>query len=58
MPTITVEGNIRISYAGASFLLKTGTYEIPEFTLQDGINSLEVSGKGHVRIAYRKGELV
>ncbi|GFI18886.1 hypothetical protein IMSAGC009_04065 [Lachnospiraceae bacterium] len=58
MPTITVEGNISISYAGTSVLLKTGTYEIPEFTLQDGINSLEVSGKGHVRIVYRKGELV
>jgi len=57
MPVITVRGNIRVSFEGSSFLLRTGTYEIPEITLHEGINRLRVSGDGGIRLEYRKGRL-
>ncbi len=57
MPTITARGNITISFEGISISLKTGIYEIPEITFRDGINRLKVSGKGSIRLEYRKGRL-
>lgn len=58
MPTITVNGNINIIYGGVSFKLKTGVYEIPEITFQEGINRLNVSGNGRVSLEYRKGMII
>lgn len=58
MPVITVRGNINIKYEIFSFCLKTGIYEVPEITFQEGINRLKVSGNGSVRLEYRKGRLI
>lgn len=58
MPTITVRGNIKVSYEGSSYELKTGIYEIPEITFKDGLNRLSVSGDGSIRLEYRKGRLI
>lgn len=58
MPAITVKGNLTVSFEGARFMLGDGTYEIPEITFQSGINRLKVSGKGTIRLEYRKGRLI
>ncbi|RKJ44380.1 hypothetical protein D7X98_12675 [bacterium 1XD8-76] len=58
MPLITVEGNIAVSYEGIRFALEAGVYEIPEITFQDGPNRLKVSGRGKIRLEYRKGQLI
>lgn len=58
MPTITIKGNINVSYACNSFALGTGIYEIPEITLYEGINRISVSGNGSIRLEYRKGMLI
>ena len=58
MPVITVNGNIRVGYDGLSFVLETGVYEIPEIMFQDGFNRLYVSGRGSIRLEYRKGVLI
>lgn len=58
MPAITVRGNLKVTYEGSSYELKTGIYEIPEITFGDGLNRLHVSGSGSIRLEYRKGRLV
>lgn len=58
MPTITARGNIKITYEGSSYELKTGIYKIPEITFKDGLNRLHVSGNGSVRLEYRKGKII
>ncbi|EOS75662.1 MAG: hypothetical protein OSJ60_02005 [Lachnospiraceae bacterium] len=58
MLTITARGNIKVTYEGNSYELKTGIYEIPEITLRDGLNRLHVSGDGSVRLEYRKGRII
>ncbi len=58
MPEITVEGNINIVYEKQRYSMKSGVYKSPEITLYEGINRLTISGKGNIRIAYRKGRLI
>jgi len=58
MPTIIVKGRIRIAYSGISLILNSGEYQIPEITLYEGINRLEVSGDGNIQLKYRKGMII
>jgi hypothetical protein len=58
MPSITVTGNVDISYNGCSFRFTDGIYMVPEITLLEGINRLHVSGKGSLQLQYRKGKIV
>lgn len=58
MPKITVNGDINIRYVGINFRLKTGIYEIPEITFREGINRLNVSGNGRIKLEYRKGMII
>lgn len=57
MPSITVAGNIGISYNGCSFRFTDGTYVVPEITLLEGANRLHVSGRGSLQLQYRKGKI-
>lgn len=58
MPSITVKGNISITFNQYRVQLIDGTYVIPEITLLDGINRLHVGGKGNLKLQYRKGKIV
>lgn len=57
MPTITVDGSIKVTYKNCSYLLTDGTYKIPEITMLDGINILHVEGAGRLKLQYRKGKI-
>ena len=58
MPSITVCGNISITFNNCSFRLTDGTYAIPEITLTGGINRIQAAGKGSLKLQYRKGKIV
>ena len=58
MPSITVSGNISITFNNCSFRLTDGTYAIPEITLTGGINRIQAAGKGSLKLQYRKGKIV
>lgn len=58
MPRITVDGDIVIIHENTKYSMHTGIYEIPEITLYEGINRIKVSGKGSIKLEYRKGRLI
>lgn len=58
MPRICVEGDVYLEYSGARYRMKAGEYQIPEITLQEGLNRVRLSGSGEVRFVYRKGRLI
>lgn len=58
MPQITVIGSLQLKYEGNVYSLKSGVYEIPEITFYEGINRLNVSGKGSIELEYRKGMII
>ncbi|MDE7339927.1 MAG: hypothetical protein K2N80_05105 [Lachnospiraceae bacterium] len=58
MPRITVDGDIYLTYDGSRYHMETGVYQIPEITLYEGLNRIKLSGKGTVRLEYRKGRLI
>lgn len=57
MPRIRVDGDIYLTYAGSKYRMGTGEYQIPEITLQEGLNRIRLSGSGEVKFTYRKGRL-
>lgn len=58
MPSMTVTGDVSIIYNGISVRMSSGTYEIPEITLHEGMNRLHVAGRGSIKLEYRKGRIV
>lgn len=58
MPNITVDGDIYLTYEGNRYHMETGIYQIPEVTLYEGLNRIKLSGKGTVRLEYRRGRLI
>lgn len=58
MPRIQVDGDICLAYGGARYRMESGTYQIPEVTLQEGLNRIRLSGNGRIRFTYRKGRLI
>ena len=58
MPRITVDGDIYLTYGDNRCHLVAGVYQIPEITLYEGLNRIKLSGKGTVRLEYRKGRLI
>ena len=58
MPSITVTGDVRVTYNDITVRLSDGTYAIPEITLYEGMNRLHVDGRGSIRLEYRKGRIV
>lgn len=57
MPRIQVEGNVQLVYGGIRYRMGPGIYQMPEVTLQEGLNRIRLSGSGRVRFSYRKGRL-
>lgn len=58
MPRITTIGNLKVTYEGSTYTLDNGSYEVPEITFREGINRLQVSGKGRIKIEYRRGMII
>ena len=58
MPVILVEGSILLTFGGDTYRMDQGEYQVPEITLQEGLNRIRLSGNGKVRFTYRKGRLV
>lgn len=58
MPQITVTGSLQLKYEGNVYSLNSGVYEIPEITFYEGINRLNVSGKGSIKLEYRRGMII
>lgn len=58
MPRITVDGDVYLTYEENRCHLETGVYQIPEITLYEGLNRIRLSGKGIVRLEYRRGRLI
>lgn len=59
VPMITVSANMTITFGRFSFALVSGsTYEIPEITLENGVNVINItSGSGMITITYRQGAI-
>ena len=58
MPMILVEGDILLTFGGGTYRMERGEHQVPEITLQEGLNRIRLSGEGKVRFTYRKGRLV
>lgn len=58
MPRILVDGNVLLTFEGDTYRLGRGEYQVPEITLQEGLNRLCLSGAGKVRFIYRRGRVV
>lgn len=56
--TITTDSSIRIVYQGVNIWdLGSGSYTLPELELVEGVNAVEVSGKGTITFAWQWGEM-
>lgn len=58
MPKIVVEGSILLTFGDDRYRLERGEYQVPEITLQEGLNRIRLSGNGKIVFSYRKGRLV
>lgn len=58
MPQITVDGDVFLTCGSNKYHMATGVYQIPEITLYEGLNRIKLSGKGTVRLEYRRGRLI
>ncbi len=52
MPTIVTDGNINIEKGGGSISLSTGEWEIDNFYLEKGENTILISGNANVCVKY------
>ena len=59
VPTITVSANMTIAFGSFSVALASGsTYEIPEITLENGVNVINITaGSGTITFTYRQGAI-
>lgn len=59
VPMITVSANMTIAFGRFSFALASGaTYEIPEITLENGVNVINITaGSGTITFTYRQGAI-
>lgn len=51
-PSITVTGNITLTYGTTSTVLSAGTYLLPGLLLNHGVNSVSVAGTGSIQFAF------
>lgn len=56
-PTITVIGEVDITYNGNTTPLTDGTYKVSDIKLRQGTNIVSVSGNGSVTFSYREADL-
>lgn len=59
VPVVTVSADMTIKFGSFSSALEGGsTYEIPEITLEKGINTIEITdGSGTITFIYRQGAI-
>ena len=59
VPTITVSADIAIAFGSFSTSLASGSiYQIPEITLENGTNTIQVTaGSGTITFTYRQGAI-
>lgn len=58
IPQITITGSVALVYEGMKYNMEEGVYQIPEITLYEGRNIINVSGKGNIKFQYRRGQLI
>ncbi len=58
IPRITVTGKVSLIYEGVRYNMQTGVYQVPEITLYEGYNYINLTGTGTVKFEYRKGQLI
>lgn len=56
-PTVTVTGEVTISYSDATVTLTDGSYKITNLKLYQGANIFHVEGSGSVTFAYTEADL-
>lgn len=54
LPIVTVTGSVKIEYNGAVINLSDGSYRITDIKLRQGVNVINVSGRGSVTFSYRE----
>lgn len=57
VPTITVKGEVAITYGGIKTELIAGSYKMPSLKLYHGVNVVTVSGEGSVTFVYKEADL-
>ena len=56
-PSLNVNGNITLTVDDYDYVLTSGTHQLLNFTLLEGINKVTISGNGTITICYRRGSL-
>lgn len=57
VPTITTDAEMKFSFKGNTYTAGAGTFRIPEIQLEQGQNTITVTGTGNVMFEYREGKL-
>lgn len=57
VPTITTDAEMKFSFKGNTYTAGAGTFRIPEIQLEQGQNTITVTGTGNVIFEYREGSL-
>lgn len=57
VPTITTDAEMKFSFKGNTYTAGAGTFRIPEIRLEQGQNTITVTGTGNVIFEYREGSL-
>ena len=57
VPTIITDAAMTIAFGGYTAAVQAGTFRLPELQLQEGQNTVTVTGTGSITFEYRKGKL-
>ena len=57
VPTITTDAAMQFTFKGNIYAASAGTFRIPEIQLEEGQNSITVTGTGTVTFEYREGRI-
>ena len=57
VPTITTTAAMTIAFGSYTASVQAGTFRLPELQLQEGQNTVTVTGTGSITFEYRKGKL-
>lgn len=57
VPTITTDAAMTLVFGGYTAAVEAGTFRLPELQLQEGQNTVTVTGTGNITFTYREGSL-
>lgn len=57
-PVVEITGSVSLVYGANTWALSAGTYQLPDFVLISGENTLGYSGSGTIKISYREAVLL